>query len=403
MNKLVYFLLFLNILIADSYWLLPPILGSILFTIPMFFIGMGEHSRNLKKYSFIAIPFLLFYSYLMVVQIFRGENIGVSFYIFVTNVFVILSVLYLRQRSYYLYWYLIAFLICNLAVQFIQMRGVRVTGGILLSPFGFREYAEVDLFDSTRGFRYSGLYTNLVALAFFSGIITAYFWILYTLSGKKKHLIIAGLSMLMSLLTNTRAVMYFIVPAILISDFIVKKKFSGKIIMLCLLFLGAFYILNNNTGFDRKDSSVSIKNIQEDAGVIHRVQANLYGTIGTLSLNPLWGISEEEQYKAIQEGYNICGLVYGDYFMDQVTYHNLPLYYLRVYGIVGFFLFLFCYWRLFVFAYRLTDSYDRQFMLSALIFFFIYNLSHNMKINYLIFWMAISANFEPYRTKYLKK
>jgi len=397
-DYLIYFLLFVNIIMADTHWFLPFILSSVLFIWPMFVLGFGNHSINMGNNWGIIKPFLLLITYIFTVKIIRQEELTVSTYIYITQIVSILATLYLKEeKKQFLVWYFGMFIILNLSVQFIQIAGIHITAGKILSPLGFREYAEVNLFDSTRGFRYSGLFTNVVPLGFMSGAATAFFWILFNQTRQKFHLILAFCSLLVSVLTNTRAVLYSIVPIIFFINFIVWKRVPFKLIMLCAIFLGFYSLSQSNSSFQSGKSSVKLSNWNKDGGIIDRVQGNVYGTVGTLSINPLFGVSEKNQGEALKEGHRHLGLFFGTYFINHVTFHNLPLYYLRVYGIIGFILFVYFYWSAVKFAYRQEDPFDKQYMLTILCFFFVYNLSHNMKPDYLIFWMALFTSYQSCR------
>lgn len=397
-DLLIYFILLANILMADTHWFLPFILPSVLFVWPIFVIGFGNHSINAGINWKIIRPFIVFITYMFIVKIFRQEELIVSTYIYVTQIVTILSVLYLKEeKPQFLVWYFVMFIIINLGVQLIQIAGIHITAGEILSPLGFREYADVDLFDSTRGFRYSGLFTSVVPLGFMSGSAAAFFWILFNQTKHKPHLILAFCSLLVSVLTNTRAVLYSIVPVIFFINFIVWKRVPLKLIILCAVFLGLYSIYQSNSGYNSGKSSVNFSNWDKDGGVVDRVQGNVYGTVGTLSINPLFGVSAEKQGEALKEGYRHLGLFFGTYFINHVTYHNLPLYYLRIYGIVGFILFIYFYWSAIKFAYRQDDPFDKQYMLTILCFFFVYNLSHNMKPDYLVFWLALFTSYQSFR------
>lgn len=397
----VYFLLLIYILAADTYWLLPFILPSVLLTFPVYVIGIGEHVSNYKKNREIVKPFIILYTYILLVQFFRFDDLLISLYIFISNIIIIFVSLYFKEHSKFLIWYFTVFIILNLGTQLIQLTGINITAETMLKPFGFKTfYDNVAFYDSTRGFRYPGLFVNVVPLGFLSGSATAFFWILYNQSRRWMHLFLAFCGLLIAVLTNTRAVIYFIVPIIIFVDVIVRKRMSIRVIVLCAAFIGAFAVLQINRGFDESEvSSMDYSSWAEDGGVIDRVQGNVYGVIGTLSMNPLFGVAEKDQEKAILKGYRTIGLFFGDYFIGHVTYHNLPLYYLRVYGIVGFLLFLYVYWSALKYAYHLRNPFERQYMLTVLIFFFVYNLSHNMKIQYLIFWLAICASYRSYRLR----
>lgn len=396
-DYLIYILLFLNILVADTYWFLPFVLPSVLLIWPIFALGTRHHLLNVSYNWKLFKPFLYFITYIFVVKIVRQEDLIVSTYLYASQIVTIIIALYLKEKPHFLAWYLQTFIIANLAIQLIQIGGLHINAGDLLSPFGFKEYREVGLFDSTRGFRFSGLFTSVVPLGFISGVSCAFFWILYNQTAERKHLLLAFLGLLVSVLTNTRAVLYSIVPIIFFVNYVVWKRVNIRLIMLCFVFIGFYSILQSNSGYEAKNSSVKASNWNKDGGIIDRVQGNVYGTVGTLAINPLFGVSEKQQGKAIIEGHKRIGLFFGTYFINHVTYHNLPLYYLRIYGIIGFIVFVYFYWSAIKFALRQKDPYDSQYMLTVLLFFFAYNLSHNMKPDYLVFWLALCASYKSYR------
>ena len=387
----IIFFLALNVLIADTYWLNPAVLGSLLLIVPIFLIGLGEHNEKLFRYRKLVVPFIVFFTYIYIVDVIREGDFIVNTYLYILNIMTICVALFFTNKAKYIHLYFVIFLFCNFFAQLLQVLGFHFTSVNILGPLGFMGHADANFFDLSRGFRYSGLFINLLPLAFLAGVLIVYFWLLYNQSKKKIYLLFLIISIAVVVLTNTRAVIFAILPIIICVDVWVNKRLSYKFILLGSIFLLFFAFTQSKSGVDSDDTTMKISGLESDPGVADRVQANVYASIGVLELSPFFGLRIDEQDAAIWNGYTKIGLFYGDRFHDHVTFHNQPLFYFRVYGLIGFLLFFWAYWRAIIFAYRQSNPTTRFYLLVVLIFFFVYTLSHNMKVNYLIFWLALSA------------
>jgi hypothetical protein len=131
--------------------------------------------------------------------------------------------------------------------------------------------------------------------------------------------------------------------------------------------------------------------VDQDGSVIHRMQANVYGAIGTFYLSPLIGVSYEEALHAMEVGYKKIGLFIGNYFIDKVTYHNQLFFFFRQYGFIGVFFYVALMFSFILKAFSLKEDFKQKIILSIILFYFFYTLSHNNKwtMDYYI-WLFLS-------------
>ena len=91
--------------------------------------------------------------------------------------------------------------------------------------------------------------------------------------------------------------------------------------------------------------------VEEDGSIVHRIQANVYGVVGTFYLSPIIGVPFENALEAMILGYKKVGLFIGYYFIDEVTQHNQPAYFFRYYGLIGFLFFVLIYRKFFTIGF----------------------------------------------------
>ena len=135
--------------------------------------------------------------------------------------------------------------------------------------------------------------------------------------------------------------------------------------------------------------------LEEDGSVVHRIQANVYGSVGTFYLSPFIGMPISESLTAMNYGFNKLGLFVGDYYYDRVTQHNQPAYFFRYYGFIGFLFFVLIYKRFFQIGFSRKLDLNKKIFFSILLFHLIYTLTHNNKIttdNYI--WIILALNLD---------
>ena len=135
--------------------------------------------------------------------------------------------------------------------------------------------------------------------------------------------------------------------------------------------------------------------IEEDGSVVHRMQANVYGSVGTFYLSPFIGMPISESLTAMNLGYNKIGLFVGDYYYDRVTQHNQPAYFFRYYGFIGFLFFLLIYKKMFQIGFSRMLDFNKKILFAILLFHLMYTFSHNNKIttDYYL-WIFMALQFE---------
>jgi len=135
--------------------------------------------------------------------------------------------------------------------------------------------------------------------------------------------------------------------------------------------------------------------IDEDGSIIHRLQANIYGAIGTFYMSPLIGVSFDNALNSMTYGFNQIGLFVGYRFIDEVTYHNQFFYYFRHYGFIGLFLYLFLLISIIYNALSKNKTeFNKKILFSIIAFYFLYTLTHNNKWNMDFYlWIFLSLSF----------
>lgn len=392
----------LFVIIADNSFLIPPITSSLILGVLNFIIAGKTYVKRFLHIQKYITPVLLFFSYVFIVDIIRGGDFFTHLSYAGVPLLLIGVFLNYRDKPVVVNYLMTLFILLNMFFQIMQFVGIKVSAISFISTFGFLEDMELNIEDRARGFRLSGLANNTIGLSCFAGLCLFYFYMLYNQTKNKFHLIITVCCLIVIILTNTRSVIYFAIPILFLSEFLIKKTIPLKALFISLVFAVAFFYIQDLSGISAEDSVV-MGRTGFDYSVVDRVQANILGSYGVLQLSPFFGISQDNQLEAIRYGYSQLGFFYGDVFLDHVTYHCLPLFYFRVYGIVGLSLFIWSYMSLFKYAWSRTDEHQKQLLISGLIFFLVYNLSHNLKLNSPYFWIFLSANYSNLHKQNHKK
>ena len=262
--------------------------------------------------------------------------------------------------------------------------------------------------------RIVGTYDVAIGFALFLGIICIILWSKFIMT-KRSGRILFGIAMFFGIhfliiFTQTRSAIYGVIPSILLAyvvsgEKLVKKMVIASMISILLLFVFGYlycFVLDYS-----KRSTLEV-----DANTYYKITANVYGTYGALSKNPLFGVSKSalrrdspEQFRIdykrdmelIKEGERNLGNLFefkNKYKLTQ-TYHNLYAFYLRHYGLVGFFLFVMMLIAIYKKIKLKKDKTDRYMLLGIFCFTLQYALLHNTKILSLpIFWILLSIGKE---------
>lgn len=298
------------------------------------------------------------------------------------------------------------YILYNLFFSILQLIGLHITSNTII--------ARIPLFGTDRGFvgfgeqgvRISGAGSSTISLACILGMIFILFYFYKNkekLLGKRERQFYLITIFILILLTQTRSLI-FSLPLVLIITNIIVSHNKGKGIILTMVSIMVIFILTYillpvlYELFPRLFLS-----IYEDGSVVHRIQANIYGAVGTFNLSPWVGVSFSDAMYAMENGYNNIGLFIGYYFIPEVTYHNQIFYYFRHYGFIGLGLFLLLFWKMIKIALdsKKIES-SQKILFSIIIFYFLYTFSHNNKWTmdfYLWIFMSLHIGYETTKDK----
>ena len=340
----------------------------------------------------IRKAFLLFIGYLFIINLLKNDPIdALSFFLgalpfpFIMNAFASKN-----EEAKIVDFFIKFYLVYTSVFSLLQIAGYPLTSGAILSNLEFikTEYGYSGV--SSQGLRITGADMNSVWYACILGMIFIYYYFHYTETRKKSKLLVAIFSLVLLLLTQSRAAIFSLFPVIIITEVIIRGRFKKQIGLWSSVVVGLLVIYFIIYPFLLQEFPRLFLRINEDGSVIHRIQANVYGSVGTLKTSPLFGVSFKEGLEMMRIGYKTIGLFIGNYFIETVTHHNQPLYYLRYYGLIGLVLFLAVYYHMYKFARSKENSSLTQKILVAIILFhFAYTLTHNNKItmDYFLFIM----------------
>lgn len=280
----------------------------------------------------------------------------------------------------------------------MQLVGIHITSNTIISNlpmFGtdrdFVGYGE-------QGLRISGAGSSTISLACIVGIIFIIFYYyrnndyLLTLRERKIYLFIL---VTLIILTQTRSLIFSLPLVILFTNLIVSKnKMKGVF----LTTFGAFFftlLVYLSLPLLQEMFPRLFLSLDDDGSLVHRLQANVFGAIGTFFMSPIIGVSFDDALKSMTYGYNELGLFIGNYFISEVTYHNQLFYFFRHYGFIGLGLFLLLNKALIINAlFSDKEEFNKKILFAIVIFYFLYTLTHNNKWNMDFYlWVFLSLSF----------
>lgn len=354
-------------------------------------------NEGFKKARVIAY---LFICTIFILDVYHSNDILESLATFVIALSLPLVLSYIKSISSnlnHMLFYFKLFLIYNALFCFLQMSGIYITAGSILTRLGiFGTQSEDFLWLSeSQGLRTTGAYTSTIGFACMLGVTTIFFYFMWRMKKNNQSFYYLLLCFVLLITTQTRSALFSVIPSVLIVELFILKKFSFNRVLITvfstLIFLFAVSLLI--PALQEKYPRVFLA-IEEDGSVVHRIQANIYGVVGTIEISPFIGLPKRDSKMAMDKGYNQLGLFIGDRYIDEVTQHNQPAYYFRYYGMLGFILFLLLYFRLGTFIFHEGQPVEIQkFILSVLLFHFLYTFSHNNKIsNDYFLWIVLGLS-----------
>ena len=400
-NKILYFYIFCIIFFADTYIVLPWIRPLTILNYALIFLNLLSNKTVLnKKIKGLQFIFFLFIIFTFIVDLYQND-IQKAFSSLVTlTPFPIILGIFSKQKEnfklvlFYAQWYIIY----NCFFALLQFSGFHVTAGELLAKLPILDVDNGFVTDfGNQGLRTSGASYSSIGFACNLGVIFIFFYYfkIESILSKKKRIFYLFIIVVFIILSQTRSVIFALIPVIYLTNLIVNKtnvtnalKVSFSILLTSLSIIVLLPTIQQS--FPRLFLTV-----EEDGSVVHRIQANVYGSVGTFYLSPFIGMPISESLTAMNYGYNKLGLFIGDYYFDRVTQHNQPAYFFRYYGFIGFLFFVLIYKKMFQIGFSRRLDLNKKILFGILLFHLIYTLSHNNKIttDYYL-WIFIALQFE---------
>ncbi len=410
MNKrILYLYIFLFIFFADAYFIIPWLKPITIFSYLLIGLSFSAKQKKLDKNSRkLQYVFFLFIAYTFVVNLIQNDT-QLAFSALLSTIYIpfVFGIFSRKEGNYkFLYFYAKWYVVYNGFFAVLQFLGVYVTAGELLAKLPFLSVDSGFAIDfSNQGLRISGASYSSIGFASTIGAIFLfiYFTKTKTLLNPKMRKIYLIILIFLIIMTQTRSIIYAMVPVIYLTNVFITgrniKKLASIIVGLGFtVFIIILLLPTIQSAFPRL-----FLNVEEDGSVIHRIQANVYGVVGTFYTSPIIGMPKESSLDAMDIGYNKLGLFLGDRYIDEVTQHNQPSYFFRYYGIIGFLFFILIYRAMFKISLSKSNpEFMKKILFSILIFHLLYTFSHNNKITGDIYiWFFMALNFRS--TIFIKK
>lgn len=399
-DKLLYFYVLAIILFADTYFVLPWLRPVTLLNYLLVFYYIK--SPKVKFPIQVVKLKNLFYAFMVftvLVDFYQNDlSKAVSTLLVYLPIPIVFYLFYSSSENMKLvYFYAKVYLIYNGFFSVLQLIGIHITAGEVLANLaildvdkGFAENI------GNQGLRISGASYSTIGLACNLGVLFCYFYFNETkLYSKKMRQVYLTILVILMIFSQTRSVLLSIIPVIFITHNIINgnklKVFALSILGLIAVLLVVVLFLPLLEGlFPRL-----FLGIEEDGSIVHRIQANVYGVVGTFYLSPIIGVPFENALEAMTLGYKKVGLFIGYYFIDEVTQHNQPAYFFRYYGFIGFLFFVLIYKKFFTIGLLNYNTINiKRVVVSIVIFHLFYTFFHNNKFTmdfYLWFFIALNS------------
>lgn len=392
--------LLLVVILADIYIVLP-YLRPITF---LNYLIVFKYLSNQKKYN-IHNDFkeLYTFSFIFIIYIFLIDlyqnDLQLAFSTFLSCFPIPIVFMYFAMQKNIgklIYFFTKIFILYNGFFALLQFFGFYITAGELLANIPAIEVKSgfhTDFYN--QGLRVSGASFSIIGFSLYMGFMFLYFYynkpVFYS---KKVRLFFLVFITILVMLSQTRSLIYLL-PAIIIFMNIFNKSILKGIRNTILFFFAGLFVFYLSFDFLNENFPRLFLNFSEDGSVVHRIQGNIYSGYSTFILSPIIGLPIDQSYNSLEFGQKQLGLFFGDYFYEEVTYHNQLFFYFRHYGIIGLMLLLFLYRKIFIlFTKNYITNDVRNFIFSAVIFQLVYSLSHNNKIftdAYIWFYFSLCA------------
>lgn len=408
-RHILYFYIIVTILFSDVYivvpWLRPLTIMNYMLVIVWFLYPRPLIDRKIYQLQQIVIIFIL---YMFAINFFQNDfQKTFSLLLSTWPIPFVLSIFSKYPKNdEMIFFYAKFYLLYNLIFSILQFSGISITSGEILSKIPFLGVDRTFVDFGAQGLRISGATSSTIGLACMLGFIFILFY--YYRGGKLlssvERKIYLAIILFLILLTQTRSLIFALPLVIMVTNMMVSKKRTkaisftllGTIIFVILVYLALPILMDT---FPRLFLAAD-----QDGSIVHRLQANVFGSVGTFYLSPLIGVPFSEALHAMEVGYEKVGLFIGNYFISEVTHHNQIAYYFRYYGFIGLALFILLYVKMFKVALSPHKTeINKKIVFAIILFHFLYTLSHNNKwtMDYYL-WIFIALQLTDYSKKIKK-
>ena len=399
-DKVAYIYVILFVILADTYIIVDWIRSVIVLNVLLSIWGIAAKKLKFTKETRkILIVTYVFVVCIFVIDLIHQNDLAQHAWSALSSLFVPLVFIYfysLKNSIYYILLFFKLFLIYNGVFSLFQILGTHITAGMLLSHFPLLGVTvEKFVGISTQGLRVTGAYSSNITLSCMLGVAAILFYFIWR-NYKKNLKWYFFATLLIMLVSQNRSVLFSVLPIIACIEIFYRRKISFKVVFSSIFVVSFFFIaFSLLKPVLEKSYPRLFLSVEDDNTIVHRVQANVYGVVGTFYKSPWIGLPQEQSIIAMNEGYKRIGLFVGNYYIDEVTQHNQIGYYYRYYGFIGLFLFLYLYYLFFRFSIvNNRVFFVRQLLVSVLLFYLSYTLFHNNKFiqDYYI-WILLAINF----------
>ncbi len=403
MKKLYDITLYTIVAIPSVYLINPKlniyrIFGTILIVYFLLNISIKK-DLNLKnttnKIVFWAF-WLIIYEFFLNIFL-HHQPVSEAIFQFLKEFFVILLLIifeYLRLNYEEKYKQIIVASIIPMLIGFLEMLK-RITLSDLLSfiPFIYGPELTKEYLRTTG--RITGGYGISIGFALFIGIVFILAFVQLLKTKKRYYLLFLIVSFILILYTQTRSAIYGLIPSIVLAYFIVSKIDFKRVLVVLITTLILLFIFNITELWIT--STIPRAKLQLEGNTYIKITSNIYGSYASLKESPFIGIPYYKHYYYIYKGASELGeFIYtSKKYSLEATNHNLFGYYIKFYGLIGFFLLLNIVIKIFHKINLKKDLYIKLFLLSSFIYFLQYSMLHNNRLLlFPLLWVIIAFGEE---------
>jgi hypothetical protein len=386
MNRLKVFALMAIVLLTDFYLVdpsvrLPAVAMALLvgvhlarYGIPYLSLWGGGLLSELLGVS------LAFISYMGLVDLARGRSlveVGVQSISYALVIFLLPAFIERRESFATALWFR-RFALITLLFAFLQVTGFHFALVDLVPDLGviggdpLREEL-VDEYGRATGATYNTIAFTLqmvmLILLTYSG---------YLLDRRLKRLPYGLLGLVGLLLGQTRAAIFGLLPAVVLSHLLFAKSRLRTTAKLVPLLLAGFALAWVVQQVAKDYFPYLVKEIGESD--THRLTTNLYMTIGVFRESPWFGISPEQAWDVYFRHADLSKLYQYTPEMKTPTHHNQLGFYFRYYGLIGIAFLVALYYQVFRIVRACQSEPMRIFLGGLFILDFMYSMTHNNKL-----------------------